>query len=64
MPKIEQTIGDVNVRAHTFRFIAPAQSEVLNIPNSCNACHADKTTSWATAAMKAWQDRSPWRVAQ
>ena len=26
MPKIEQTIGDVNVRAHTFRFVSPAES--------------------------------------
>jgi predicted CXXCH cytochrome family protein len=64
MPKIEQTIGDVNVRAHTFRFISPAQSDALKIPNACNLCHADKTTAWATAALRSWLDRSPWRVAQ
>ena len=64
MPKIEQTIADVNVRAHTFRFITPAQSDAMKIPNACNLCHSDKATVWATAALKSWQDRSPWRVAQ
>jgi predicted CXXCH cytochrome family protein len=64
MPKIEQTVADINVRAHTFRFITPSQSDALKIPNACNLCHADKTTAWATAALKGWQDRSPWRVAQ
>ena len=52
MPKIEQTIADVNVRAHTFKFITPAESDALKIPNACNLCHADKTTAWATAALK------------
>ena len=64
MPKIEQTIADVNVRAHTFRFITPTESEALNIPNACNLCHTDKATAWATAALRTWTDRSPWRVAQ
>jgi predicted CXXCH cytochrome family protein len=64
MPKIEQTIADINVRAHTFRFITPAESDALKIPNACNLCHADKSTAWATAALKGWSDRSPWRVAQ
>src|SRR6185436_12535082 len=35
MPKIAQTIADVNVRAHTFRFITPVESEALKIPNAC-----------------------------
>jgi predicted CXXCH cytochrome family protein len=64
MPKIEQTIADVNVRAHTFRFITPAASDALKIPNACNLCHTDKTTTWATDVLKTWDDRSPWRVAQ
>ena len=64
MPKIEQTIADVNVRAHTFRFITPSESEALKIPNACNLCHKDKTTAWATDVLKTWPDRSPWRVAQ
>ena len=63
MPKIAQTLGDVNVRSHTFRFVSPAQSDSLKIPNACNVCHSDKTTAWATAALKTWSDRSPWRVA-
>jgi predicted CXXCH cytochrome family protein len=64
MPAIEQTIADVNVRSHTFRFVSPAQTDALNIPNACNVCHADKTTAWAAAALKTWKDRSPWRMSQ
>jgi predicted CXXCH cytochrome family protein len=64
MPKIQQTIADVNVRSHTFRFVTPAESESSKIPNACNVCHTDKSTSWATAALKSWADRSPWRTAQ
>ena len=64
MPKIAQTLGDVNVRSHTFRFVSPAMSETLKIPNACNVCHTDKTTAWATDALKSWTDRSPWRVGQ
>ena len=63
MPKIAQTLGDVNVRSHTFRFVSPAMSESLKIPNACNVCHVDKTSAWATDALKTWTDRSPWRVA-
>ena len=62
MPKIEQTLADVNVRSHTFRFVYPAEGELAKIPNACNACHSDKTTAWATEALKSWGDRSPWRV--
>jgi predicted CXXCH cytochrome family protein len=64
MPKIQQTIVDVNVRSHTFHFVTPAATDALKIPNACNACHADKSTAWATAALKTWADRSPWRVAE
>ena len=62
MPKIEQTIGDVNVRSHTFRFIPPAETESLKIPNACNVCHADKSSKWAGEALKSWSNVSPWRV--
>ena len=34
MPKIAQTIGDVNVRSHTFRFVSPALTEVMKVPNA------------------------------
>jgi predicted CXXCH cytochrome family protein len=64
MPKIAQTIGDVNVRSHTFHFVTPAETDSLKIPNACNVCHTDKTTAWAASALKTWKDRSPWRSAE
>jgi hypothetical protein len=54
MPKIEQTIADVNVRSHTFKFIPPDATETLKIPNSCNTCHTDKTVQWAKDTLKTW----------
>ncbi|MDB5331455.1 MAG: cytochrome family protein [Phycisphaerales bacterium] len=50
MPKIAQTLGDVNVCSHTFHFVTPAKTESLKIPNACNVCHTDKTPAWATQA--------------
>jgi len=64
MPQIQQTIGDVNVRAHTFKFITPTQTEALGIPNPCNGCHKDKSTAWSTTTLKSWVERSPWRMTQ
>jgi hypothetical protein len=64
MPKIEQTIDDVNVRSHTFRFVTPAKTGALKIPNACNVCHTNKSPAWANAALKTWMDRSPWRMAE
>src|SRR4051794_12812243 len=60
MPAIEQTIANVNVRAHTFRFIAPAEGARLKIPDGCTGCHADKGVAWSTEKLKEWV--SPWRV--
>jgi predicted CXXCH cytochrome family protein len=62
MPAIEQTIADVNVRAHTFRFITPAEGERLKIPSGCQGCHADKGAAWATGQLRGWKSVSPWRV--
>ncbi len=62
MPKIEQTIADVNVHAHTFRVVVPSETDSYQIPNSCNGCHADKSTEWASAALKTWKTQSPWRL--
>ena len=64
MPKIETTLGDVNVRSHTFKFIPPSSTETLKVPNSCNSCHTDKTVQWSKDALKSWSDFSHWRVAQ
>ncbi len=62
MPAIEQTIADVNVRAHTFRFITPAEGERLKIPSGCQGCHADKGAAWATEQLRTWKTVSPWRI--
>ena len=62
MPKIETEIGDVKVRSHTFAFITPAMTDKYGIPNPCTTCHKDKTTAWATGAMRGWDERSPWRL--
>ena len=62
MPKIAQTIGDVNVRSHTFHFVTPAKTAADGVPNACNVCHKDKPVAWTTAALKSWADRSPWRM--
>jgi predicted CXXCH cytochrome family protein len=62
MPKIAQTIADINVRSHTFRFVTPAQTDALGVPNACNVCHKDKTAQWTADALKTWPERSPWRI--
>jgi predicted CXXCH cytochrome family protein len=62
MPKIETTIADVKVRAHTFAFIYPVMTDKYKIPNPCTSCHADKSTAWATEALRQWPERSPWRM--
>jgi len=64
MPKIEQTIKDNYVSARTFRFITPAETDQLGIPNPCNSCHKDKSPQWATEQLKTWATTSPWRVTQ
>ncbi len=60
MPSIATTIADVRVRAHTFEFITPAMSDKYGIPNPCNSCHADKSSTWATNELE--RAHSPWRI--
>jgi len=62
MPKIAQMLGDVMVRSHTFRFIAPAAAARLKMPDPCTACHTEKTAAWATEILRSWPEVSPWRV--
>jgi len=62
MPKIEQTLADVNVRSHTFKFITPELTDQFKIPNPCLSCHANQTTAWVRETMKGWSNVSPWRV--
>ncbi|MES1262350.1 MAG: cytochrome C, partial [Acidobacteriota bacterium] len=51
MPKIGQTIANVNVRAHTFRFM----------PGNCDVCHNDKDAAWTKQNLNKWTNFSPWR---
>jgi predicted CXXCH cytochrome family protein len=62
MPRIAQTIADINVRSHTFAFITPSMTDTYKIPNPCTSCHTDRTTSWAREAIKGWRGISPWRA--
>ena len=63
MPEIAQELADVNVRAHTFKFITPSETEQLKVPNPCGICHSDKPANWATDTLRGWANVSPWRVA-
>lgn len=51
MPKIEQTIADVNVRSHTFKANLVA----------CTACHKGKDAAWAKQNIAKWPNFSVWR---
>ncbi len=62
MPKIAQTIADIKVRSHTFRFITPAMTDAYKIPNPCTSCHKDRTTAWANEQLRTWSSVSPWRL--
>src|SRR5207248_10310484 len=42
------------MRDHTISVPAPENTVAFGIPNACNECHADKTATWAVAAMKNW----------
>jgi len=63
MPAIEtEGVPGTFVRAHSFKFITPAMTDMYKIPNPCTSCHVNKTTSWATNALRRWNERSPWRL--
>ena len=63
MPLIARTVGNVNVRSHTFKFISPVATERYGVPNPCTSCHTDRSPAWAVEALRTWPDASPWRVA-
>jgi predicted CXXCH cytochrome family protein len=54
MPKTGENSVKAEARNHTFAFISPADSIQYGLPNSCNTCHADKTSAWALAEVKKW----------
>jgi predicted CXXCH cytochrome family protein len=63
MPKIEtEGVPGSFVRAHTFGFITPAMTDKYKIPNACTSCHTEKSPAWATEALRAWSNHSPWRA--
>lgn len=63
MPEIEtEGVPGAYVHAHTFRFISPAMTDKYKTPNPCTSCHTDKSTAWATSALRHWQAPSPWRM--
>ena len=63
MPQIEtEGVPNTFVRSHTFGFITPQMTDKYGIPNPCTSCHKDKSTTWATQAMRSWSERSPWRL--
>ncbi len=39
---------------HSFRIPRPDLSARLGTPNTCNACHADKSAQWAAEAIERW----------
>jgi predicted CXXCH cytochrome family protein len=64
MPAIARTVGNVNVRSHTFKFISPVTTKRLGVPNACTSCHTDRMPDWAIEALKRWPTTSPWRVTE
>ena len=65
MPKILPELpGGPFISTHTFHFVTPTQTDAMNIPNACNACHKDKDTKWAGAQLASWKDHSIWRMRQ
>ena len=63
MPQIARTVGSVNVRSHTFKFISPTTTERYGVPNACTSCHVEETNDWATEQLRSWPHVSAWRVA-
>jgi predicted CXXCH cytochrome family protein len=63
MPKVlPQLPGGPFVSTHTFHFVSPEQTEAMQIPNACNACHKDKDTAWAGKQLASWKTVSGWRM--
>ncbi|HEX4637272.1 MAG TPA: cytochrome c3 family protein [Rhizomicrobium sp.] len=65
MPKILPELpGGPFVSTHTFHFVTPGDTDSMNIPNACNACHKDKDTKWAATQLASWTTHSIWRMRQ
>ena len=60
MPKIEQTIANVNVRSHTFAFITPKMTDDFKIPNPARRVMPTSQRR-GLEALRSWPNVSPWR---
>jgi len=41
-------------RDHSLRVPRPDLSQKLGVPNACNGCHGDQSSSWAVSQVEAW----------
>jgi tetratricopeptide (TPR) repeat protein len=56
MPQATYMVVDPR-RDHSMRVPRPDLSARTGAPNACNACHADRDSAWATAAVRGWLGR-------
>jgi Flp pilus assembly protein TadD len=49
-------------RDHSFRVPRPDLTEALGSPNTCTACHADRSTAWAIEWLESWYGAEPSRA--
>jgi hypothetical protein len=61
MPKIEQTIANVNVKSHTFNFITPTMTEQFKIPNPCTSLSHGQDAGMGEGNYAHVVQLSPWR---
>ena len=62
MPPIARTVGNVNVRSHTFKFISPATTDDWR-SESVHLVPQGPIADWAIEALKKWPTCRRWRVA-
>jgi Flp pilus assembly protein TadD len=53
MPARNYMVVDAR-RDHAFKVPRPDESVAFGTPNACAACHADRSASWAAAAVSSW----------
>jgi len=41
-------------RDHSFRVPRPDLTEKIGVPNTCNACHTDRSSAWAASTVADW----------
>ena len=62
MPLIEETLGSVKVHAHTFRFITPATTQTLNVPNPLHALPHGQDRRVGRANLERLDGAFAWRM--